>query len=58
MYIYMYVVPKTYMYGSINKGKENTTWGLILNIIQNAWAVAIKVVQTEVKYDWPTSLLR
>lgn len=55
----MYVVPKRkYMYGSINKGKENTTWGLILNIIQSAWAVAIKVVQTEVKYDWPTSLLR
>ena len=32
------------MPGSIDRDRDNTTWGLIL-------AIAIKVVQTDVKYD-------
>jgi len=41
-----------------NKDKCSTTWGLILIISHNACTVATKVVQIEVIYDWPTSLLR
>ena len=44
--------------GMNKKDRNNTTWGRILIISWRAWTLASRVVQTEVIYDWPTSLLR